>query len=265
MHTSRTNDRLDRLVLAHQEHERIAARIEALRKSKVEVYFLLREFKRRRLYRLLDLPAAPRHELRIGAGRRFSTWEDYLAALGDSGISFGYFAELERLEKRFGAGFVRLCGAGVPVYARRILLRAPERVVERVREIVGTNDSAAGKVRAVCWEADRWQSEHDHAYPTWQSPPQRASRYRRQALHWEGRLEALVEQIARVPVDFRRGPAYAAAAAAWREVFERHVAAGIRLARQCLTIELGLSHWRFLQAVEAAWERSRYGPRLAAA
>jgi hypothetical protein len=26
-----------------------------------------------------------------------------------------------------------------------------------------------------------------------------------------------------------------------------------------------LSHWRFLQAVEAAWERSRYGPRLAAA
>ena len=68
--------------LASEMHRRIVARIRAVWANKVEVYRLLVEFKRRKLYRLLDLPIARRHAANICAGRRFSTWEDYLAGLG---------------------------------------------------------------------------------------------------------------------------------------------------------------------------------------
>ena len=73
--------------LAQEMHHRILERIPAVRANKVEVYRLLAEFKRRRLYRLLDLPIARRHAANICAGRRFSTWEDYLAGLGGGAVA----------------------------------------------------------------------------------------------------------------------------------------------------------------------------------
>jgi len=91
---------LDKSALAHQMHAVIRDRISQVRQTKIEVYLLLARFKRARLYRHLSVPICPRHVGRICAERRFSTWEDYLASLGECGISFGYFAELERLARR---------------------------------------------------------------------------------------------------------------------------------------------------------------------
>ena len=75
------NDRVSAR-LACEMHRRIVDRIRAVWANKVEVYRLLAEFKRGKLYRLLDLPIARRHAANICAGRRFSTWEDYLSGLG---------------------------------------------------------------------------------------------------------------------------------------------------------------------------------------
>ena len=75
------------VAVACEMHRRIVARIRAVWANKVEVYRLLAEFKRRRLYRLLDLPIARRHAATICAGRRFSTWEDCLAGLGGGAVA----------------------------------------------------------------------------------------------------------------------------------------------------------------------------------
>ena len=75
------------VAVACEMHRRIVDRIRAVWANKVEVYRLLAEFTRRRLYRLLDLPIARRHAANICAGRRFSTWGDYLSGLGGGGTA----------------------------------------------------------------------------------------------------------------------------------------------------------------------------------
>jgi len=272
----------ERLALAHRMHEVILTQLRRLRASKIEVYCLLREFKRSKLYRLVDVPVAPRHartlqraglgaarrtrgatlrqaEAAVCAERRFPTWEDYLASLGRHGISFGYFAELERLEARFGDEFVRLCVVGVPVETRRGLLRAPERTAESVLEVLASRQSDDEKVRSIQSAADAWQSEHDHAYPTQQTPHGRVSRYRRHAAAWERKLARLVDQAARVPCDFRRGPGYAKLARAWIDVFESHLVIGERLAREAFSPELGPPQMDVIREMRAVWERARVG------
>jgi len=249
----------ERLELAARMHDGIRQQLAQLRASKVQVYLLLQGFKRSKLYRLLDVPVAARHRTNICTERRFPTWEDYLASLGHDGISFGYFAELERLEVRFGRGFVLLCIAGVPVQTRRTLLGASGRVVERVREIIAWQGSDDEKVRAIQSAADVWQSEHDHAYPAAPTPAGRASRYHRHARAWEQKLAALVEQAVRVPVDFRRGLAYAKLARAWIDVLERHLEIGERLAREAFSPELGPPQMDIIRDMRAAWARCRVG------
>lgn len=246
-----------RLELAARMHEGIRQQLAELRASKVQVYLLLQGFKRSKLYRLLDVPLAARHRSNICAERRFPTWEDYLASLGREGISFGYFAELERLEARFGRGFVQLCIAGIPVQTRRTLLGAPERVVERVREVIAGREPDDEKVRAIQRAADIWQSEHDHAYPAAATPAGRASRYHRHARAWERKLAVLVEQAAQVPVDFRRGRAYATLARAWVDVLERHLDIGERLAREAFSPELGPPQRDGIRKMQLEWGRSR--------
>jgi hypothetical protein len=248
-----------RLELAARMHDGIRQQLAELRASKVQVYLLLQGFKRSKLYRLLDVPVAPRHRSKICAERRFPTWEDYLASLGREGISFGYFAELERLEARFGRAFVLLCIRGVPVQTRRTLLAAPERVVGRVREIIASGQPDDEKICSIQRVADVWQSEHDHAYPPASTPGGRASRYHRHARAWELKLAVLVDQAARVPVDFRRGPAYATLARAWIDVLERHLEIGERLAREALSPELGPPQMDVICEMQAAWNAGRIG------
>ena len=248
-----------RLELAARMHDGIRRQLAELRASKVQVYLLLQGFKRSKLYRLLDVPVAVRHRSKICAERRFPTWEDYLASLGRERISFGYFAELERLQARFGRAFVMLCIRGIAVQTRRTLLTAPERVVERVREIIAAQTSDDEKVRSIQRAADIWQSEHNHAYPAAQTPGRRVSRYRRHARAWERKLAVLVDQAARVPVDFRRGPAYATLARAWIDVLEEHLEIGERLAREALSPELGPPQMDVIGEIRAAWKHCCVG------
>ena len=145
---------------------------------------------------------------------------------------------------------------------RRVLLRAPERVAEKVREVMVEPTTDAGKVASLRYVADMWRSEHEHTYPTSQTPHQRVSGYHRHARRWEQKLLRLVEQIEQVPNDFRRGAVYWKVVVAWREVFEQHLECGVRLARRSLSPELSLGHCDFLRAVRGAWESERYGPRL---
>ena len=88
----------EKVALARRLHRGIVGGIRRVWTTKVEVYLLLSEFKRLKLYRLLE--SGPGDE--SCAGRRFCTWEGYLRGLGRSGISFGYYAELDRLERRYG-------------------------------------------------------------------------------------------------------------------------------------------------------------------
>jgi len=293
----------DVIRLAHRGHEIIEERLRAIRQSKIEVYVLLREFKRAKLYRWLDVPIAPQrlrricaesrrrthHEEREGheatkhttsaacpeqrrracpepsrRERRSPTWEDYLASLGRWGISFGYFAELERLERRFGTAFVRLCAAGIPVEVRRFLLRARhrERIDSHVRRVVGSDDADAAKVEELLNMTAVWQSEAEAELPRRQTPTRRASRYHRHVRHWERKLGELADQLRRVPQEVRTGPAYRRVATAWREVFAAHLEIGERLARACFTLDLGIAHWSFLHEVRVAWSQSPYGPKL---
>ena len=256
-----TND--EKSALAYRMDAAIRERIGAVRKTKIEVYLLLREFKRLKLYRRIDVEICRTHAGKICAERRFPTWEDYLAGLGACGISFGYFAELERLERRFGTEFVRLCGVGIRVEARRALLGAPQRVVDEVQGILASGGSDEQKIASLESAAAISASEQDRLATGWQSPHQRVSRYRRHVARWQKKLSVLVDQIAQVPRELRAGPAYYQVVWAWREVFEQHVEIGERLARRCLSPHLGLNHVAFLGQVREGWARSPFDPRLA--
>ena len=250
--------------VARRVHGRICRKLAELGRSKVEAYFLLRSFKRSRLYRLLEVPMCERHARRVCAPRRFPTWEDYLSSLGGWGISFGYFAELERLESRFGAAFVRLCAAGLPVDVRRFLLRARrrERVEAGVCDVLARPGRDSEKIEVIRNLAAVWESEEESEPTGWGSPRERASRYRRHARQWETKLGELAEQLCRVPLEVRAGQVYGELARAWREVFEQHLDIGERLARACVAEELGLAHWNFLHHVRQAWGGSRRGPQF---
>ena len=247
---------------AHAMHDRIIRTIQGVWTSKVEVYVLLSEFKRAKLYRLLDVPTAARHAAKICAERRFATWEDYLASLGRCGISFGYFAELERLERRYGRELVRLCGAGLTVHTRRQLLRCWQRTVDAVRRIIAAGLPDAEAIRQIDNAADRWQSEHDAVYPTTPTPHRRVSNYRRHVVRWEDKLARAVDDAAQVPPDFCRGPVFSLLPQAWCDVFERHVEIGERLARAELSPLLSTHHADVLAAVRERWplrERRAFG------
>jgi len=241
--------------LACEMHRRIVGRIRAVWANKVEVYRLLAEFKRRRLYRLLDLPIARRHAANICAGRRFSTWEDYLSGLGGGGISFGYFAELERLERRYGPEMIRLCAAGLHVVTRRQLLRCWERTAEEVREVLASGLPDDERIRRIDNAAAMWQSEHDHAYPTTPTPHRRVSDYRRHVGRWEERLSQAVDEAARVPCNFRRGRVFRLLPVAWIEVFEEHLAIGERLGDAALSRAMTATEAKLLREMRGMWAR----------
>ena len=237
-------------------HEKIVAALENLRATKVDVYFLLRAFHEAKLFRHLDLPAAPRHAAKICAGRRFTTWEDYLESLGDAGICFSYFAELDRLCGRFGEEFVRLCAGGVPVRTRRLLLKAPERVAREIRSVASSNIADVEKLETIDCLAGLWRSEFDARDHDTLSGRCRVGRYRRYVADWETKLSQVVDAVERRPSLHRGGTFARELVAAWREVFEAHLALGERLARMVLEPNLTAQHGDFLSLVRDAW-----GPR----
>jgi len=245
---------------AKATHDRITAKLRGIMVSKIEVYLLLSAFKKSRLYRYLDLPMSRRHAEKICAERRFTTWEDYLARLGRAGISFGYFAELERLEREFGTPLVKLCILGIPVETRRFMLRARRRAeIQRdVQEILDSGmDDAARVEKLINWMAVR-QSQEEHCYdwPRRHTPGQRVARYHRHAAAWERKLSVLVDQMSQVPHELRTDRAYSMIVHAWREVFELHVDTGRRLAGHRTLPVFGDAHAEFLERVQEAWRSS---------
>ena len=244
--------------VAEAMHRRIVRNIQRVWTSKISVYLLLSDFKRRKLYRLLRAPGAGNC-----APRRFSTWQDYLAALGGAGISFGYFAELERLERRYGREIVRLCAGsrcahgrssrGLHVTTRRQLLKAWKRTFDEVRDVLRSDLDDAEKIVRIEQAAELWQSEHDQIYPTTPTPHRRISVYRRCVARWEEKLAQAADDAARVPPDFRRGPVFTLLPLAWREVFERHLEIGERLAGAALSPELSARHAGLIREFRAAW------------
>jgi hypothetical protein len=248
----------DQVRRAAEAHERIAAKLQSLRTTKVEVYLLLREFHHAGLFRYLDLPAAPAHARKICAGRRFTTWEDYLASLGEAGICFAYFAELDRLHKRFGEAFVRLCAGGIPVRTRRVLLKAPSRIADEVRAVAEADLSDADKRAEIAELAAVWRAELAAREVLPVAGRSRARRYRCYLLRWERRFSDLVGAVESAS-GTQRGTTFAAAlVTAWREVFAMHLATGERLARLRLHRDLGQAHAGFLAAIRAAWSGGRY-------
>ena len=202
------------------------------------------------------LTGAPRPP---AARRRFTTWEDYLAYLGDGGISFSYFAELERLHRRFGEGFVRLCAVGVPVRTRRLLLSAPRRITDEVYEAVNGDLPDAAKREAVDVLAKLWKAELDarRRGPAWLR--QRVVEYRHHAAEWERKLAAIVDEMRGRAFVYPRTQLAGDLVGAWREVFEAHLAIGERLARMRLGRDLTGAHAAFLGTVRAAWGGNRPG------
>ena len=252
--------------LARAIHNKTCARLDELRRNKIDVYLALRTFKRSRLYRHIDVEMCAERRRRVCTPRTFPTWRDYLSSLGRCGISFGYFAELERLENRFGEGFVQLCAHGIPVEVRRTLLRAPERVAEKVREVLrDTATDTAALIERIHQIADAWESEDTMSPPSWQTPAQRVSRYRRHVRQWQAKLSRLVDEMERVPRAFRHDAAFGNAARAWTETFEAHIEIGERLARLCLTPTLGLPQCEMLKAIRERWTSRNACPAGAAA
>jgi len=241
--------------IAVEIHNRIVENLRHVRSSKVAVYFLLREFKRGKLYRWLDLPLAPGHAAKISAERRFATWEDYLNALGEKGISIGYFNELERLDVKYGPEVVRLCAAGLPVRARRILLRAAGRTIREVKEILASGRPDADRIEQVYRAAEAWQSADEMSHPVWHSPHARARKYFRQTRKLQQMLSDLVDETAQLPEPYRRGPAYASMAMAWKESFEQHLEIGERMARLALSPALNQRHAEQLRDIRQAWPK----------
>lgn len=241
--------------VAEAMHRRIVRNIQRVWTSKISVYLLLSDFKRRKLYRLLRAPGTGNC-----APRRFSTWQDYLADLGGAGISFGYFAELERLERRYGREIVRLCagsrsGRGLHVVTRRQLLKAWKRTFDEVKDVLRSDLDDAEKIKRIEQAAELWQSEHNQIYPTTPTPHRRISVYRRCVARWEEKLAQAADDAARVPPDFRRGPVFTLLPLAWREVFERHLEIGERLAEAGLSPQLSARHARLIREFRAVWYR----------
>jgi len=252
-------DRKKRVRLAFEMHGRIREALARMRTTKVEVYLLLREFKRAKLFRCLDVPVAPSHARQICAGRRFPTWEDYLTDLGKCGISFSYFAELERLERRFGEAFVRLCAVGVPVRLRRILLRAGGRAVEEVNDILRSRDTDAEKIEQIYRVAEAWESDWEMSYPRWDTPRARALRYYRRTKRLQEMFSKLVDETAKLPDEYRRGRTYAWMVHAWKEFFAAHLDVGQRLARLELSPLLSGTHADLLGRMCEMWDRHHQG------
>jgi len=244
-------------------HTRIVDNLRRIRSTKVDVYFLLREFKRAKLYRSLDLPLAPGHASKISSERRFASWEDYLNALGEQGISIAYFNELERLDDKYGPELIRLCAAGLPVRARRILVQASGRTVREVKEILASGRSDPDRIELVYRAAEAWQSDYEMGWPLWHSPQARASRYLRQTRKLQQMFSDLVDETAKLPEPYRRGRAYALMVGAWKESLERHLDIGGRLAALRLTAELASGHAERLRRMRATWARGRLGGEAA--
>ena len=107
--------------LARRVHQGIRLKLAQLQRSKIEVYFLLRAFKRSRLYRLLDVPISVRHAARVCAPRRFPTWEDYLASLSpELGLSHWNFLHHVRRAWEGSRGGPELSRAPFPLPARDV-------------------------------------------------------------------------------------------------------------------------------------------------
>jgi hypothetical protein len=66
-----------------------------------------------------------------------------------------------------------------------------------------------------------------------------------------------VDEMERVPRAFRHDAAFGNAARAWTEMFDAHIEIGERLARLCLTLELGLGQSEMLKDLRERWGPGR--------
>ena len=240
--------------LALRMHGRILAVLGRIRRSKVEVYLLLRELKRKKLYRFVERPAGD-DVMEICAGRRFVTWEDYLEGLGDAGISFGYFAELERLEEKFGEGMVFLCAAGLPVVERRMLLRMENMFDhERVRAIVDADAPAKVRIEEVKRYVGRWMEEGMGKGVRFKSGWAMAGVAWRGMKHHQLVMASIVVGGEHVDeVGWRAVKGCDEVAKGWEDCFERHLEIGERLGRLGVVPGLGMAQAEWLRRAREAW------------
>jgi len=241
-------------------HSRIVSGLRSLRSTKVEVYFLLREFHDAKLFRHLELPMSAAHASKISAGRRFTTWEDYLAALGEGGICPSYFAELDRLYRRYGEPFVRLCAEGVPVRTRRQLVDAPERIAREVRAAASSGLAASDRIETVVALAGLWASERAARDRRPASDRARVAAYHRHVVGWERKLRQMVATLETMSGDYRGCSLADDLVQAWRSVFELHLEVGERLAKLRLSTNLSEPHAAFIGRVFDVWQAG--GPGL---
>ena len=187
--------------------------------------------------------------------RKFTTWEDYLDHLGDTGISFAYFAELQRLERRFGEGFVRICARGIPVRTRRLLLKAPNGVRSQIYAIALSNTSDDDKLESIDAVAQIWRIQYEAKRRGSSESKARVCDYRRHAVGWAYKFRAILDDLDLGGMSFtQRGTPFGQElVAAWREVFEVHLEIGARLAHMRMTRDLGPTHKAFLNTVRSAW------------
>jgi hypothetical protein len=242
---------------ATELHERIADKLAAIRRSKIDVYFLLREMHRSGLYRHIPVPVAPAHARKICAERRFTTWEDYLSNLASAGISFGYFAELERLSSRLGDAFVRLCADGIPVRTRRLFLRAPLRIAREIRSVAESGASDDEKRATIEEFAGYWREELDARKCNREDDLKTVGRYRRHMRDWERKLEDVAQSFASATTWTRGTRLAEALVSAWRDVFDAHLLTGQRLAELSMSARLARAHREFLWTVSQAWGTNR--------
>jgi hypothetical protein len=190
--------------------------------------------------------------------RKFTTWEDYLDCLGDSGISFAYFAELQRLERRFGVGFVRICARGIPVRTRRLLLKAPNGVRSQIYAIAISNTSDDDKLESIDALAQIWRIQYEAKRSGSSESKARVCDYRRHATGWAYKFRAILDDLGGYDFMQRGTPFGQELVAAWREVFEVHLEIGSQLAEMRLTRDLGPTHRQFINTIQSAWGASSW-------